>query len=839
MFSTAAQNWRKERITIGMQTSAFNGATNNQLILQTFALASNKSSELVQIANELNYAIVLKALNDDQSEILLITGNQSFTGDTDYRGFNLASKLHADQFKGILRLQSLFGTVEERPFNIMHETDKNEYHLGIINLKSFPLKDVEADFSFFGFSEQERNQFNNTVTYVNAYWAACHYLDRLIAEAEKNEDDILESVERTFVFWDKIRKGIKLGESIQYTIQQAQIKESEEQLLTKLEKSVRLATRYETLLMSALGKRHNDPNLTASISRYYIESLKADQDKVHQNDFRDSDFLMQVTRLQFDENLALIFEKISPKSDKGLAAALTLGGLVHLADEHFQKSDLANALIFYEDARTMNRHYDFVEDSAQITERIDAAKLRLLQSHLKVAAKAVETGNSKLANDYKEKSNAFIKEKIDEHLVNQLPEQSDELVESYIRKGNLYLDQQLYQQAIKEFENAASTAKNFFNIRHTEQINHGLFAAHHAIFTGLIQDAENMWTNSRKDDAHKRLQQAIDYRQDHIDYLRNSSEAFHLKSKMNQNMAMGATMHNGLNGESVFSYSGNTIFDPAMIADTKTLILDQLRNAQLKAWGNAIDEAWELYGNALEGRKQFGLETDPDIARAMSELDSRMIDRICLNNKFRLEELMERVRREINSNQPDRLRPMLEEIIEIGTNNQGCMLKFEEAKQLHAFYLPYFNYLDDYKSIIDIIYSKGLKEAIPVYMAFDKNLQNYHLDRFGISHVSLVQFIQKQNNVVMTLQAIDFFVDQMQLAEVTVLLMHLRGQDFSRDQTYELQQKAGTFLAVAHWNVGALNAEFQIEKITANDRRLSVLQRSYLQAAKAIKKQNR
>lgn len=835
-----AQNWQSATIVMSMHSSSGNGSSNNQSILQTLAIASGKSSETIELVNEVQYSVELATVNELQSEIRLRIGNQSFSGDTDYRKFNLTEKLVADHFKGRVIVHSLFGTIEERPFNITIDSNQIDYNLGVISLKSFPVRNLEIAFDFYEFSQEARDDFNTTISFINAYWAACNYLNQLSDESRKSEEIINSSPENNFVFWDKIRKGIKLGEKVSYTIEQVQLRDDGETLRIRLEDAVRLATRYETLLAASLGRRHNDPNLTASIARHYIESLKLEQAKLQEHDFRDSDFLSQAARLQFDEVFVSILNVISPKSDPELGAALTLGGLVHLADEHFQKSDLANALIFYEDAKVMNQHYDFVEDSSQITERIDAAKLGLLQSHLRIAAKAVEIGNEKLANEYKQKSNVFVEEKLDEQLISQLPEQSDELVETYIRKGNEYLDQQLYQQSIEAFDKAASTAKNFYNIRHKEQINLGLFAAHRAVFSGLIQDAEQLWSNSRMEEAKKRLQQAIDYRQDHIDYLRNSSEAYHLKSKMDQNLALNAPSGNlTKNKLQVYSDTPRTIFEPSMIADAKTSILEHLKNAQLKAWGNSIDEAWELYGVAIENSKQFGLDSDPEVVAAMADLDNRMIDRICLNNKFRLDELMERVQAKIRSNQPDQLKPMLEEIIEIGTNNQGCMLKFEKAQQLYANYLPYFQYLDDYNMIIETMYTKGIHEALPLYVAFDQNIANYQLERFGVKHITLVQYIKQRQNAALSWSALNYFVDLVQTDEIVELLLLLRDQEFMVEQSTEIQAKTGTFLAVAHWNAGAYNSQEQIDRIIGKDKRFGVLRKHYLQAAKSLKKQNR
>ncbi|MDV7398480.1 hypothetical protein RZS08_44150, partial [Arthrospira platensis SPKY1] len=101
-----AQNWQSATIMMGMQSSAGNGSANNQSILQTLSIASGISSENIELINELQYSVELASISELQSEIRLQIGKQVFSGNTEYRHFNLSEKLAADHFKGRVILHS-------------------------------------------------------------------------------------------------------------------------------------------------------------------------------------------------------------------------------------------------------------------------------------------------------------------------------------------------------------------------------------------------------------------------------------------------------------------------------------------------------------------------------------------------------------------------------------------------------------------------------------------------------------------------------------------------------------------------------------------------------------
>jgi hypothetical protein len=832
---------------LNSKTNSDNGLLINQSFLNTLSTGTSKPLQKLQIDIQVEYSCSIGEVGFYENDVILHIKKVKADGDDIYRGFSIAKYLIPDNFSGNYFIKEGSRVISSSVFKVQTASGSNITKIGIVEQGKEKNLVAEAILNSFSYSPETRNRFQEAISQINEYWAARNLIDSLISQANASENKIIEEPAAIFVFWDKLRKTRLLSDQVLNKTNAITPDSDPANIEGKKIIIDRLITRYATLYNSAINKKQVDIAFARNLAEKQLQAMSGFIQKSSYSDFRDSDFLVTASKLHLDNEFSSMLKLSSPKTDQQLAAGLLFGGLVSVADSLFAKSDFSNALSYYEDAIKMNDVFDFVEDKAALTERTDAAKLGLLQSHLKIAARAVESGNEVLANNYKQKSNTFVSEQLNENLIGQLPEQSDALIQTYIRKGNNFLDNLMYNDAIKIFELASSTARDFYNIKHNEQITQGLFAAYRAVYIDLVNQAESFFSEGRQDEAKRRLQQAIDYRQDHVTYLRTSTEALYLQNRIKSadNTALNSTPNNSLKrqllGEAGMSANDGTlrISDPVLIKNAKKDIIDQLKAAQLKVWGNSIDEAWIIYGSALENLKRYGLEGDNDIKKVIEELDQRMIERICLNNKFRTEDLMSNVKSNVRNRKYENLKTMLEEVISIATNNQGCGIKFGEANEIYDFHVQLFQYQQDYSNVLNKLYSESIYGAAEGYLNFDQTIEMYQLRRFGIQHVTFKEFLIKQNNSTMTIQAIMHFVDNINIDGVLEYLEVLKNQSFNIDQSFDMQQRVGTLLAVADNTVVIVKPEAHILKITGGDSRLNELKRSYIRSMKELKRSKR
>ncbi|MDP2236448.1 MAG: hypothetical protein Q8J88_08445 [Bacteroidales bacterium] len=843
----SGQEIQSVKLNLNSKTNSDNGLLINQSILNTLSTGTSKPLQQLQINIQVDYICTIGETGFYDNDIILNIVKVKADGDDIYRGFSISRYLIPDHFSGNYFIKEGGKVFNASTFKVQTTSGSNFTKIGFVEPGKEMNLFVEAEITSFSYSTEARDLFQEKISLINEYWASKNMIDSLISQANVGENKIIEEPAAIFVFWDKLRKARLLSNEVLVKTINFTPNSDPADIAGKNIIVDRLITRYATLYKSAINKKQVDVEFARNLAEEQLKSMSGFIQKASFSDFRDSDLLLISSRLHLDNELSSMLKNSSPKADQQLAAGILFGGLVSVADSLFAKSDFSNALSFYVDAIAMNNVYDFVKDKTTLLERTDAAKLGLLQSHLKIAARAVESGNDVLANNYKQKSNAFVSEQLNESLIGQLPEQSDALIQSYIRKGNNFLDNLMYNDAIKVFELASSTARDFYNINHNEQITQGLFAAYRAVYMDLVNQAESFFNAGRQEEAKHRLQQAIDYRQDHVTYLRTSTEAIYLQNRMKSadNTALNSLSDNSLKmqllEEGGISVNSGTlrITDPVLIKKAKTDIVEQLKAAQLKVWGNSIDEAWIIYGSALENIKRYGLDGDNDIKIVIEELDQRMIERICLNNKFRTEDLMSNVKSSVRNRKYDNLKAMLDEVISIATNNQGCGLRFDEANEIYDFHVLLFQYQQDYSNILNKLFSEGIYDATESYLNFDKTIDMYQLRRFGIQHLKFKDFLIKQDNSTLTIQVIKRFVDNLNIDGVLEYLEVLKNQSFNIEQSLDIQQRVGTLLAVADNTVVIEKPEAHILKITGGDTRLNELKRSYIRSMRELKRSKR
>lgn len=841
-----AQDLQSTTLLLSENANRINGQIVNQSILNALSLGTIKPLNHLEIKVNLQYSFHLKQLSENSSEVFIDIADVKIDGDTYYRSFPVHMALKPDIYTGVSVLYELSKQITTFNYTFQYSNNKP---IKILQLELNTSKNatLQSNINGFSFSEYSKEKFLELLSKINQYWSVNSMIDSLISDDTKHESAFQEDPAEMFVFSEKLRKA-KIFAVETISMNELQLNSADPaQLIDKVILIDRLILRYSTLYKASISKSQRDELLAKKLSDTYTTSLIGFFAKASTADFRDSDLILKTSQLLFDDDLFQKLELASPVDNKQLASFYLYKNLSRLGDSLFVKSDFSNALNFFHDAKELDSAYGFLNQNGLLNNKVEAAKLGLLKSYLRISTRAVEAGNQMLANLYREKSSKYLQENLSDNLISNLSDQSDDLILSYLKKGNEFISYQRYLDAIQMFEKASSIARSFYSTHFNELITQGFFSAHRAIFLDLVNQAEQYYEAGQMSEANHRLDQALNYRLDHIHLLRTSTEATNLKNKLNTPYLTAQMVpaqfekfefHNltgsSIDGTSEYYSTGLANFQNQ--EQHKILVLQQLKKAQLKVWGNSLDDAWLIYEEALESRKNFDLDADGDIRKAFEDLDQKIIERICLNNRFRYEDLMDIIKQSITSKSFENLKEPLEEAVGLGVNNQGCGLDVSEAMQLKEFYYPLFQYQHDYGELLSQLYSLGMYQTVEAYLSFDQLSDTYQLNRFGIKHPTLRDFLMKQNNSIITIQAISYFVDKMDVNEIVNYLELLHNQSFTRSQTFDLQQKIATLLAVADSADEISNPEERISIVTGSDERLNDLKNTYLRAVKKLRR---
>lgn len=749
-------------------------------------------------------------------------------GNTEYRGFQLSKLLIPDKYSGWYKSA---GTGESS-FEVASAAFPASLQLDQSN--STATSGLDGFIKNAGFSQQRVELLQQYIQQINQYWALDKYVNITLNKTLNNEIQSNEDVNGLFQTRERIRKAlILLSETAALDVMN-ETHNDPARLWQKKTDLDRLLTRHNTLFQSAISESTDQNQLLDTIASSYVKSAVLGLRSVYLSDFRDHELLLKANSLLPDESFYEACNLLTNQTQHITLAEKVAFNFVSLADSLYDQNDYSNALSFYEDARKVLADRGHDQAAGEVRSRVESAKLGLLRSYLQIASKALNAGNDSLSKVYQQKSTYFIQKYPQNGLINRIAGESEELVKSHITKGNNYLDQKNYLLAIQAFEESQIIAKNYYNNNFQEQINQGLFIAYRQIYLQLVNEAENYFAIGETGEASRRLDYALNYQKDHIQFLRTSNEANFLRNKIiaRSNELQSADQKSGSKTTPAKDNESN-------LAESEKIILKTIKEAQLKVWANEIEEAWQHFEKASDLAKSTHLDKRKSVQDAFQELDKRMIARICMNHRFKTEDLMVASRRMIRNKNYEELENTLTEIINIQAANQGCGLQTDEAKQLLREYDDLFRYYHDYQDILEVLYRSGIIAVLPQYTYFDDQIAGYHLETYGLEHINFEQFIRQQNNSGFTIQVLFYYIEKMDAAKTETYLSILRKQDFDFMLTTELLQKAALLIAVADHSAGLINTSERCEELTQHDPRFVQFEKTYLRTIKKLKRQKK
>ncbi len=803
-------------IIVSSKVNADFGLLNNQAVLNALSASGEKAVQDLELVYRVEISARLSSTGNDFDEWIIQVNPVFKRGDVVYRNFNLASVLIPDLCR--LRLGNS---------NFSSGQNSDDLMAGSPVLLRLPTGIIQPLFSidYFSYSNTRRNEVLKHISVINQYWASVKLIDSLLSQAERGDAESKSGYAELFAARDKLRKAsINAGK----VLQQTSIFNTADPagLDKRLVAAGRLMTRYQTLMLDYRDPREKNARLIArAIGRQQLNYINASL----KGDYRDNEFMLNMSRLWPDDQLMVQFERIgSDESDVSGSQALFMEE-VRLADSLLQRSDYVFALNFYEDALGWARLSGLNVPYDQVNERLETARLGLLRSHLHIAARAVEKGNMQLAETYRDRASLYASVRKSEQLVQKLPQQSDDLVRAYIRQAQQLADQKRYQEAIRMYEQASAAARDFYNIEHELAITEGLFRTHRLVYIDLVNEAEELHQAGRMDEARRRLQQALAYRADHPEYLRTSMEAVQLQQKIGQGGAL-PPLPTGDRRAQTFPASR-----PSQAAqEARQEILRRIPDVQLRAWSNDLPEAWRMYDELLRMQKENLLENDTELRQAFAGLDERLIERICLNHKLNIQDWIQKSRQDLQKGIVEGVEKKLTDAVETANSNRGCNLDASEAQQLLDRLGPVFVYNREYQQVLKAIAEQGIKSAAPLYIAFDRDVGKYEADRFGIRHVNFDTFVRSQNSLAVLLQAAEFYLEQMNDEALMGLITLLPGYQFSRNEATSLLQRSATLFAVADHTRGIGRYRMIINDMARTDPRMITLQKAYRTAFRQL-----
>jgi hypothetical protein len=788
------------------------------------------------------------------SEIYLKINNIQVEGDTVYRSFGISSSLRPDCFEGKFTLSSQGEILQNKSLKLTGIALNQGVRIGYCDFEENSSTNIEGVLSDFNFSLLAAEELENRVNNINAYWACSLLVDSLKTEIDQNGINNSTDISELFVFWDKTRKSsVIASESINNPILGLDRRDPAG-LIEKKESTDRLNLRFHTLLGNELDKlKRSDFNTL--IAKSYLQSLQQYRISSRKVGFYDSNVFSEASLMKIDQSFVDWVNRFDLKDSRNSVAQNIYDGLKETGFEMFAKDDLAGAISIFTDLKLFEKAFPVLIKDPQVNEIFIKAKEGLLNSYLQIASRAMLANNNVMAAKYHHKAEEFRKRYYAEDQLEKINDNTGNLVSAYYEKGLDFINKNQLDDAILMLEKAQNTSVTFGNKQYLDRIHLKLKWLHEKLYLDLVSNAEKLYEEGYENQAALENEKALLYRDEHLSYLETSTEAIMFQRKMKQPV-VSRSIETGISSaqqgkakQALEAYNNARLIadefrimvDPSIDSLTKAaarpVIIETIRSANSKVWANDMNAALKIYSNAKEMQQKYQLESDSAIQDEFNRLDNKMIQQACFNCSKKYNELIQNIEKAIRQNRYDELAGNLQEAIELGEENRGCMLDLSKAKAFQIQYQKLLDYNKRYNEVMQAMYSQGFGTAISIYEKLDEDIALFSLDEYGITHLKIIQFVDNQNNSGLTRIALQYFLAKNDVQNAYACFTSLQKQTMDDNETEKIQISLAEQLARRDAESAQnISAEQLSLGYFGEDKRNRTLRQTYLKVFKSTQR---
>ncbi|NOU48251.1 MAG: hypothetical protein HOO86_14495 [Bacteroidales bacterium] len=811
-FRLQSQQFTSQSFVFDSKTTNTSATKSKHDLLFLVTNGNPKFLSTIQINYFIDSRFYLQKTSYSTSEILLEISNIVVTGDTLYRSFTISPSLCPDCFEGKFTLNNLDESIQNKIVKVSEIGLNRSVRIGFCDFEENPSTKLNGKLTNFDFSAKASEQLENHVNYINDYWATKVLMDSLQSEINENNISNSNDIPQLFVFWDKTRKiSIIASESIDNEVLGLKFVDPFD-LIGKKNQFDRLNTRFRTLLENEL-KQVIRKDFVNGIAEKYLQSLQKYRQASKRVDFYDANIFYTASQLKLDKYFVEMLTKLGRPDEHNSVAQQIYDGLKKTAFEEFEKDDLADAITIFTDLKAFEKAFPDLIKDVQVEDRFVKAKEGLLNSFLQIASRAMLANNTDMAARYHHKAEDFRKKYYAEDQLDDIKDMTGNLVSAYYKKGIELKNSNLTEDAIRMFEQALTTSKTFGNGSFTVEILKELKLLHIQVYLELVKNATEFFEDGNEAMAASENEKALFYREDHLEFLETSVEAILLQRKMKQPV-VNSSIENGIISaqqgqakQALEAYNNARILadefklivdapiDSLANAAAKQVIIQTIRSANSKVWSNEMDAALKIYTEAKELQQKYGLESDSAIRDEFRRLDNKMIQQACFNCKRDYDNLVLKLEKAIRMNRFDQFANTLQAAIELGEQNSGCLIDLTKVRNFQNKYQKLLDYNKRYNEVMQVMYNQGFAEAISLYEKLDGDSHLFSLNDYAISHLTVLQFIENQDNSGLTRIALTYYLSKNDAANALKSFELFQQQSSEDNEAIQLGQDLAEMLA--------------------------------------------
>ncbi len=452
----------------------------------------------------------------------------------------------------------------------------------------------------------------------------------------------------------------------------------------------------------------------------------------------------------------------------------------------------------------------------------------------------------RVALDFAFKNRTYIPDNRD------VAERISELYNIFIEKGNKLNYQSQYTAAINEFDNAARICNGYKEINCTSELSKGYSNARTGTYNSYINNAETNFRNGNNANADDFIQKAISYREKY-ELKQNAKEdrlfldikqsiyagliddGKHFANSGNHKKAL-EKYDNAISLEKSYGLRTNKSLNIYINTSAKKLVYSIVDDGEKKVKVNNLSKAREIYSEAKRITTKYSLENDATISSKLQGLKGKIFERECINAQNAYDNYANDAINLIASKKYIDADNKINQAFSHSESYSQCEIDTRKLQERKDYIAPAVKYLKKKIAVNEYIKRNNFKTATEEYMNAESYYKVQALNKYGITHVKLFDFIQS-NRTAYIIYGVGFYNHNKEFGKAIDLLRELSRRKAKKKYTKEVQYVLGTDLATDDYSKNPnTNYKSNIAKYTGGDKFMKYFGKAYKKQWKRLKK---
>lgn len=451
----------------------------------------------------------------------------------------------------------------------------------------------------------------------------------------------------------------------------------------------------------------------------------------------------------------------------------------------------------------------------------------------------------KVALDFAYKHRTFIADNRD--VANRI----SELYNVYIENGNKLNFKSQFTAAINEFDNAARVCNSYKEINCTDELSKGYLDSRNGIYNSYINNAETNFRNGNDANADSYINKAISYKEKYELKQNAKEDRLFLDIKQSiyaslietgKQFSNSGNYKNALDKydqatelEKKYGLRKNSSLKGYVFSSAKKLVSNIVDDGENKVKVNNLSKAREIYSEAKNISSKYSLENDATISSKLKILKGKIFERECINAQNAYDNYANDAISLIANKKYIEADNKINQAFTHSEKYSQCEIDTRKLQERKDYIAPAVKYLTKKNGVNDYIKRNNFKTATVEYMEAEEYYKVQSLNKYGITHVKLFDFIQS-NRTAYIIYGVGFYNHNKEFDKAIDLLRELSRRKAKKKYTKEVQTVLGTDLATDDYSKNPNdNYKSNIAKYTGGDKFMKYFKKSYQKQWKRLK----